>query len=185
MEAIEETIRRIQSGEIYLFANIVNEYQQRIYIYCLRLLRNEDEAEDAVQDIMLKVFEKIKSYHPKVTFTSWMYKVAYNHCLNLLRKRRIRQQFNWLFRQEVTAESAEQSVVKKMVSEPVADALSMLTTEERNLLILRVFEEKTFEEIGEILGKSMDAVTKKYGRVRQKMKNTMEIRGGEPCPKVD
>ncbi|ASA26590.1 RNA polymerase sigma factor [Paenibacillus donghaensis] len=178
---MEDTIRRIQAGEVHLYANIIAVYQNQIYKYCLRLLNNREEAEDAVQDIFLKVYEKIRYYQPKVKFISWLYKVSYNHCLNLLRKKRIQQQVKRILGHERVAESAEQTVEKKIFSEPLAAALDTLTLEERNLLILRIFEEKTFEEIGDILSKNMEAVKKRYGRIRQKLKNNMEIREETLC----
>ncbi|MNC63650.1 RNA polymerase sigma factor YlaC [compost metagenome] len=104
-----------------------------------------------------------------------MYKIAYNHCLNLLRRRKLQQQVSRFFGREAAAESTEQAVENKMFSEPLASALEMLTVEERNLLILRIFEDKSFEEIGEILGKNMEAVKKRYGRIRHKLKAFMEL----------
>lgn len=175
IESIETKIARIQAGEVYIFADIIDTYQNRIYKYCLRLLNNREEAEDAVQDIMLKVFEKVRYYQPKGSFTSWLYKVAYNHCLNLLRRRKLQRQVSRLFGREVAAESAERAAEDTMFSEPLASALEMLTVEERNLLILRIFEDKSFEEIGEILGKNMEAVKKRYGRIRHKLKAFMEL----------
>ncbi|MBT2289943.1 sigma-70 family RNA polymerase sigma factor [Paenibacillus albidus] len=179
MESIEDKIKRIQSGEVYLFADIIDIYQNRIYKYCLRLLHSREEAEDAVQDIMLKVYEKIRYYHLQVSFSSWLYKIAYNHCLNLLRKRKLQQQVQRFFGRESTVDSAERVVEKKMFSEPLASALEMLSLEERNLLILRIFEDKSFEEIAEILGKNMEAIKKRYGRIRHKLKESMESRAKE------
>ncbi|GGF65209.1 RNA polymerase sigma factor [Paenibacillus albidus] len=183
MESIEDKIKRIQSGEIYIFADIIDAYQNRIYKYCLRLLNNKEEAEDAVQDIMLKVYEKIRSYQMQVSFTSWLYKIAYNHCLNLLRRRKLQQQVQRFFGRESTVESAERVVEKQMFSEPLASALEMLSLEERNLLILRIFEDKSFEEIAEILGKNMEAVKKRYGRIRNKLKESMQAKEEEKCAK--
>ncbi len=179
IESIETKIARIQAGEVYIFADIIDTYQNRIYKYCLRLLSNREEAEDAVQDIMLKVFEKVRYYQPKGSFTSWLYKIAYNHCLNLLRRRKLQQQISRLFGREAAAESTEQAVENKMFSEPLASALEKLTVEERNLLILRIFEDKSFEEIGEILGRNMEAVKKRYGRIKHKLKASMDLTAKE------
>ncbi|MFD1908858.1 RNA polymerase sigma factor [Paenibacillus rhizoplanae] len=102
VDPIEEKIRRIQGGEGGLYSDVIRLYQQRIYLYCYRLLNNKEEAEDAVQDILIKAYQNIGQYKPQADFTSWLYKIAYHHCLNLLRRQKFQQQVRKLLRQEVT-----------------------------------------------------------------------------------
>ncbi|WP_334074869.1 MULTISPECIES: RNA polymerase sigma factor [Paenibacillus] len=82
MDPIEEYIRRVRAGEVDRF--------EQIYIYCCRMLGCTQDAQDAVQEIFIKAFTKIRSFEAKATFSSWLYKIAYHHCLNMLRKRNIR-----------------------------------------------------------------------------------------------
>ncbi|WP_340021988.1 sigma-70 family RNA polymerase sigma factor [Paenibacillus sp. FSL K6-1096] len=174
MDSTEEKVRRIQAGEAHLFSDVIRLYQHRIYLYCYRLLNNREEAEDAVQDVLIKAYQNIRQYKPQADFTSWLYKIAYHHCLNQLRRQRFQQQVRKLLRQEVTAKSAEQVVENRLFSGPVAAALEKLKVEERNLLILRIFEDKSFAEIGEILGINTEAARKRYERTRSKLKIDME-----------
>ncbi|GGF98051.1 ECF RNA polymerase sigma factor SigW [Paenibacillus albidus] len=176
MDSIEEKIKRIQAGEVYLFSEIIRLYQQRIYLYCFRLLNNKEEAEDALQDILVKAYQNIGNFQPQANFTSWLYRVAYHHCLNQLRRQKFQNQLQRLLRQDVTAKSAEQIVENRLFSGPVASALEKLSMEERNLVILRIFEDKSFAEIGEILGKSTVTVRKRYERTRRKLKEAIERR---------
>jgi RNA polymerase sigma-70 factor (ECF subfamily) len=117
-------------------------------------------------------------YKPNVLFSSWLYKIAYHYCLNLIRKRNIHQKFKWWFTHELTTESAEETVGKSLFDEPLHSALKQLSVEERNLLVLRVFEEKSFAEIGEILNKSTETVKKRFGRTRIKLQQFMTEEGG-------
>ncbi|KJD39590.1 RNA polymerase sigma factor [Paenibacillus polymyxa] len=164
-EDIEYRIKRVQAGEIQDYAYIVKEYQRQIFVYCWRLLGSEQEAEEAVQDIFVNAFEKISKYKPTVGFSSWLYKMAYHYCLNLIRRKNLQRKFKLtLFTSaDMTSDS-----------EPLSRALDQLNAEERNLLVLRIFEEKTFGEIGEIMNKSEDAIKKKYGRTKTKLKKIME-----------
>ncbi|ETT55612.1 MULTISPECIES: RNA polymerase sigma factor [unclassified Paenibacillus] len=174
MDPIEEKIRRIQGGEGGLYSDVIRLYQQRIYLYCYRLLNNKEEAEDAVQDILIKAYQNIGQYKPQADFTSWLYKIAYHHCLNQLRRQKSRQQLRKLIGQEVTEKSAEQMVENRLFSEPVSAALGKLDVEDRNLLILRIYEDKSFAEISEILGVSTATVRKRYERTREKLKKAIE-----------
>nr|WP_223069102.1 sigma-70 family RNA polymerase sigma factor [Paenibacillus caui] len=170
-EEIEYRIKRVQAGEIQDYSYIVKEYQHQIFVYCWRLLGSKQEAEDAVQEVLVKAFEKINMYRPTVAFSSWLYKMAYHYCLNLIHRKKLQRKFKFgLFNQNMTTASAAQVIERQLFSEPLSQALEKLTAEERNLLVLRVFEEKSFGEIGEIVNKSPEAVKKKYGRTKTKLK---------------
>lgn len=175
-EDIEYRIKRVQAGEIQDYAYIVKGYQRQIFVYCWRLLGSEQEAEEAVQDIFVNAFEKISRYKPTVGFSSWLYKMAYHHCLNLIRRKNLQRKFKLtLFTStNMTSDSPAQVMERQLFSEPLSRALDQLNAEERNLLVLRIFEEKTFGEIGEIMNKSEDAIKKKYGRTKTKLKKIME-----------
>ncbi|MBG9793367.1 DNA-directed RNA polymerase subunit sigma [Paenibacillus dendritiformis] len=174
MDGIEEKVIQVQAGDVHEYACIlVERFQQPLYRYCTRLLGNRQEAEDAVQEVLVKAYEKIHLYQPVVSFSSWLYKIAYHHCLNLLRRRQLQRKIMWMFRPDDLAPSAEQRMTDELFDEPLASAWLSLSGEERSLLVLRVFEEKSFEEIGTIMNKNREAVKKRYGRVRQKLKSVI------------
>jgi RNA polymerase sigma factor (sigma-70 family) len=181
---LEELIVRIQKGDTEKYALIVKAFQQSIYRYCYRMLENTQDAEDAVQDILVKGYQSIHRYTPKVNFSAWLYRIAYNHCLNLLRRRRLHKQVMRIFRPEFIAASPEQELDARLYNPSLSVALSRLSLEERNMLILRVFEEKTYAEISDILGVSPNALTKRMNRIKLKvqeaMKSEEEITWDEP-----
>ncbi|MFP4976540.1 RNA polymerase sigma factor [Paenibacillus sp. CN-4] len=173
-EETEYRIRQVQAGDIQAYDYIVKKHQRQIFVYCWRLLGSEQEAEDAVQDILVHAFERIRQYKPTVSFSAWLYKMAYHHCLNLIRRRQLQRKFSLLLPRGQTAESPDETMERRLFSEPLSRALDRLTAEERNLLVLRVFEEKSFEEIGQITGRSQEAAKKKYARTKTKLKTVME-----------
>ncbi|MEZ2659849.1 RNA polymerase sigma factor [Aneurinibacillus aneurinilyticus] len=185
MTLIEEWILQIvEKGENEAFTNIIETFQKPIFMYCYRLLGNRQEAEDATQDIFFKAYQKLEQYKPVCSFSSWIYKIAYNHCLDLSRKRKTYQRIKRLFTFNPVTESIEQTFEKQLFSESLTYALSKLSLQERNLLILRIFEEKTFDEIGLIFGKSTVAVKKQYERTKNKVKkqiNESEAKEHEEC----
>jgi len=170
---MKERIIAVQGGAIDEYAYIVEEYQQQIYIFCCRLLSNEQEAEDAVQEILFKGYSGLHNYTHIVSFNAWLYKIAYNHCISLLRKRKLQSKMLWWAKDDMVTESTEDSVVKHVFSEPITRVLTGLSPYERSLLILHVFQEKTFNEIGEIVGKSPEAVRKKISRIKDRLKQLL------------
>lgn len=172
---LEELIVSIQKGNTEQYALIVRAFQKPIYRYCYRLLENKQDAEDAVQDILVKGYQSIHQYKPKVHFSAWIYRIAYNHCLNLLRKRRLQKQVMRIFRPEVMSASPEQELDDRLYKPSLSAALSRLSLELRNMLILRVFEEKTYIEISEILGVRPNALTKRMNRIKLKVQEAMKL----------
>ncbi|WP_353049494.1 RNA polymerase sigma factor [Paenibacillus sp. ISL-20] len=152
---------------------MVREYQRQLYIYCCRLLGSEQGAEDAVQEIFLKAYKSITKYKPSVSFNAWLYKIAYHHCLNVIHRRQLSQKLGRLWKGQIFAESAEQEYLRGTFSEPLLRALVNLTVQDRSLLILYAFHDKTYAEIGEITGKSSEAVRKKLTRIRKRLKDAM------------
>lgn len=138
--SIGKIVQRIQQGEREEFAMIVQVFQQPIFRYCCRLLGNRQDAEDAVQDVLFKAYQSIGQYKPTASFSSWLYRIACNHCLNLLRRRRMQSRLMRIFKPETAAESPEQKVEESLYSEILQGALMKLSLEERNMLVLRVFE---------------------------------------------
>lgn len=88
---LEELIISIQKGNIERYAFIVRAFQTPIYRYCYRLLENKQDAEDAVQDVLVKGYQSIHQYKSQMHFSAWLYRIAYHHCLNLLRRRRLQK----------------------------------------------------------------------------------------------
>ncbi|WP_172253203.1 RNA polymerase sigma factor [Saccharibacillus deserti] len=158
------SIERVRNGETDAYGDIIAAFEKSIYLYALYLLRNRDEAEDAAQEIFIKAFRKIDQYQGGV-FSSWLYKIAYHHCLDLLRKRKridkLLGRYILQKKQDLPAHSAYEDEIYEM--------LNALNGEERQILLLRALEEYSYKEIGEILDMNPVTARKKYARIRQKL----------------
>lgn len=174
MKQVEAVIVRVQNGEIEQYSWIVDMYQQPIYRYCCRLLGNRQDAEDAVQDILVKAYQSLRRYKPTVSFSAWLYRIAWNHCLNLLRRRQLQARVMRIFRPETVAAGPEQLVEERLYSPVLSAALMQLSLEERNILVLRVFEELTFQEMSEILNSSANSLHKRMERIKHKVREAMK-----------
>lgn len=157
------------------FDNIVEEYTNLIFNYCFRMLRNKHEAEDAVQEIFIKAYKAWIKESNIVSLVSWLYRIAYNHCLNIIRRRRLFEFIN--LTEEIPSEqtSSKDDVVEGTLSEELKYALSKLSPEQRTVVILRVIEEMEYEEIGAILNKKSENVRKIYERAKKKLQSCWYI----------
>jgi RNA polymerase sigma-70 factor (ECF subfamily) len=90
-EAADEAalVRRIVAGEGHRYSVLVERYQRRLYWSCLRLVGDPDEAEDVVQEAFVRAYERLGDFDPTYRFYTWIYRIARNRSLNVLRRRRV------------------------------------------------------------------------------------------------
>ena len=84
----EETIRQAQAGDVAAFEQLYRRHSRRIYSLCLRMVKNQTEAEDLTQEAFLQVFRKIHTFQGKSAFSTWLHRVSVNTVLMSLRKRK-------------------------------------------------------------------------------------------------
>ncbi|MFD0713102.1 RNA polymerase sigma factor [Paenibacillus sp. GCM10027626] len=169
----QDLLRAIKDGDTECYAEIVRRYQQQLFVYCYHLLVQREEAEDAVQEVLIKAFEKLERYRYEQSFSAWLYKIAYHHCMNVLKKRKRWTLINGLlkFQSESAVEEDGYNKVERDELKRMHDkALQRLTPLERSLIVLRVIEERPYEEISAILNSSCPALRKKVERTKTKLR---------------
>lgn len=171
---IEQIVQEIQQGDIEQFRTVIQQFQRQIYVYCKCLLNDKDQAEDAVQEIFIKSYQDMNSYSPTVSFQAWLYKIAYNHCLNLNKKKaRDRKLFN-IFK-ELYRPSLQHQIDSPSDLQYLLNPLSM---EEKHILLLRAVEQYSYDEIAEVMDLKPATIRKKYERLRKKLKNEHHAQEG-------
>ncbi|HMB00698.1 MAG TPA: sigma-70 family RNA polymerase sigma factor [Spirochaetota bacterium] len=80
-------IERIKLGETELFAVLLDKYQDRLYAFVLRTVRNEDDAVDIVQEVFFKAYRSLSSYKARAKFSTWLFRIGYNHAVDFIRKK--------------------------------------------------------------------------------------------------
>ncbi|WP_420901811.1 RNA polymerase sigma factor [Paenibacillus alvei] len=162
---IEEVVAQVQSGDKQAYRVILQHYERQMYTYCYYILKNHAETEDAVQEIFIRAYENLYQYNRRVSFSAWLYKVAYHHLINL-KKKKIR----WLnLIKQVEKQNVHFEIAFSQHETIVSQLLTYLTAEERHILLLKAVEQYTFEEISEIMGLKSATVRKKYERLRAKL----------------
>ncbi|HML49737.1 MAG TPA: sigma-70 family RNA polymerase sigma factor, partial [Clostridia bacterium] len=90
MQENERLIKRAQNGNSDAFEELVSPYESRIYAICLRIMGNREDALDCAQDAMLRIFRALGEYRYQAAFTTWLFRITTNVCLDALRRQKVR-----------------------------------------------------------------------------------------------
>ena len=159
------------------YSEIVGRYQGKLFAYMYRLIGDRDEAEDLLQDVFIKAFKNLHSYDTSRKFSSWIYRIAHNEAVNRIKRKYLKKFVSWedvsSTKDRLEISSAEEGVDKAwMRKESVREvdaAINRLPLKYRQVLILRYYSDKSYEEIGEILGKPVNTVGTLINRAKVKL----------------
>lgn len=139
-------------------------HQPLIYAFCFRLLNNEDDAQDAMQSAFIAAFRSISRFRGDSSVKTWLYRIATNESLDVLRKRKVAAG-----RLDVQTECADQT--NEVTNRITVDAvLRRVGAQHRVLLILRYWEELSYEEIAGVVGLPLSTVKMRLHRAREEFK---------------
>lgn len=152
-----QAIAACQQGEREAFDRLVERYQRDVYRLCYRYVNNHQDANDMAQDVFLKAYRAIGRFRGDSSFSTWLYRIAVNTCLNFRAARRLPQD-------ELPADLADggASAAERMHeaerAERVRDAVARLPEKQRATLILKIYQDLTHEEVAGILGSTVGTV---------------------------
>jgi RNA polymerase sigma-70 factor (ECF subfamily) len=153
---LTETIARARSGDAEAWGELFRQYAPGIFRFCRRALPTREDAEDATTEIFMKVREKLDQYDPSRPFTAWLYKVSANHCWDILRRRRIRQDLETGEVETLPLEHPDpgqlDQLLEESTSQQVRAALDKLPARARMALVLRYYSDMSYDEIAGALG---------------------------------
>jgi RNA polymerase sigma-70 factor (ECF subfamily) len=175
---MKKYIDQVLQGDPNAFEMIVRQYEKKIFAFCYYMLGNRQEAEDAAQEAFLKAYQNLKSYqhHSDDLLMAWLYKIAANHCRTLHKKKKRWLHLMPLFGRHDYEKSAEQ--VFSDQAEVQLQLLEGLSAEEREILVLRVIEDRPYQVISAILDISEATVRKRFERIKVKLRRNKEQWGG-------
>jgi RNA polymerase sigma-70 factor (ECF subfamily) len=163
-------VARCLKGEAAAFEPLVNRYQRVLFGVALRLLGNYEDAKDATQNTFIRAYEHLDSFDANRRFFSWIYRIAVNESLNLRRARRP-QPFDGVV--EVSGGQAEAVEASERAAR-VEHAISHLSEEYREVVVLRYFGELSYEEISEAVGVPEKTVKSRLFSARQRLAAELE-----------
>jgi len=169
-----EVIERVKQGEKDLFEILVRRYEGKLFALAWRMLHNRADAEDAVQEAFVKAYRSLKRFRGEARFSTWLYRIAVNHILNMLRKAsRLRRRDLDLERIPSTL-TPSYAARQKELEVAVARAIDQLPLRQRAIFHMRYEEERPHAEIAEILGISEGAVKASYHHAVTKLRKSLK-----------
>lgn len=179
-------IDRARRGDKLAFSQLVQAYQRPVYNLTYRMLGDSEEAEDAAQETFLRAYASLKQYNPEHKFSTWLFSIANHHCIDRLRKRRgnsVSIDDNSVL-ENLTGDAPqpEHAAVANERRVEVQHLLGRLEPEYRTPLILRYWEDYSYEEIAEVMQLSIPAVKSRLFRARQQMAELYQGRAPAVTP---
>lgn len=173
-EELVQTI--VASNDTLLFGMLYDRYAKRVYNKCNGFARSEDEAEDLTQDVFLNIFVKLGSFQGRSKFSSWVYALTYNYCVNYVnrnKERKIKDKTDSLDVDEhnLAAEVEDKSLFR-MRSENLKKALELAPPEEKTLLLLKYQDDVSIKELAALMDIGESAVKMRLKRAKARLVET-------------
>ncbi len=160
-----EQVKKFIAGDESAFNKIVMKYQQRIYWHARRMTGNHLDADEIVQEVLLVLYNKLKNFQFKSSLYTWIYKITSTRSINYIKKKNLKQFFSIEDNEAISLKSKE-DIVKDIETREklnrLEKVLQKLPAKQKEVFILRSFDELSYEEISEITGKSVGGLKANY-----------------------
>lgn len=169
-----ELIQQFKKGDNSAFRQLVERYQDSVINVSYRFLRNKEEAEEIAQETFLKVYLSANSYQPKTKFSTWLFKIVVNSCLNKLRDKK---KFSFSQLEEnlpaPTEEQPDKSLEREELKKLVKEAIDSLPENQRTVILLNQYEGFSYQDTAKILDCSVSAVESRLFRAKENLKKIL------------
>jgi RNA polymerase sigma-70 factor (ECF subfamily) len=151
-----DLIARARAGDTQAWGDLYREFAPAIFRFCRRAMPTREDAEDATMEIFMKLRDKLVQYDQSRPFAAWLYRVAANHCWDMLRRRKARHDKDTQDIEDLPLEAPEPNQLEKLIeertSEEVRKALDKLGARARMALVMRYYSDMSYDEIADALG---------------------------------
>jgi RNA polymerase sigma-70 factor (ECF subfamily) len=160
-ESLNRAVEALQQGSAEAFHILYNNYAQKVYRFCLRMLSDAETAQDAFQETFIRVYENRESFHGS-NFAAWLFTIARNTCLNHIRSRKEQEPFDEVFHGYDSNDGNSDPILKSQIEQAIAD----LPTPLREALLLREYEDFSYQEIADTLDIDLSLAKVRVHRAR-------------------
>ncbi len=183
-------VQRAAKGERDAFSQLLQQYQKPIYNLALRMVGDREDAADLTQDVFLKAWRSLPFFKEECSFSTWLYRLASNICIDFLRHQKRRRTVSLVFLDRDDEETAydppsgepepEQLLLRREQLRELARAMDALEVEYRQILTLRVIDGLDYSQIAEILECKVGTVKSRLSRARAKLRLNLQKIGNQP-----
>ncbi|KPM47743.1 RNA polymerase sigma factor [Jiulongibacter sediminis] len=166
----EELVRLYVSSQKNLyFEELYERYSEKVYRKCLSFVKDQAKAEDFTHDIFLKVITKIGTFKESARFSTWLYSITYNYCMDMLRKQKRLQEDSLEEPMEFVEENVDHELLS-MKKEGLQKSLEEISPDEKAMLLMKYQDEFSIKEIAQTFQISESATKMRLLRTKEKMK---------------
>ena|SRR5690554_900454 len=181
-----ELVVHALNGEQSAYAELMERYRESIYYMLLKMVNNADDAEDLMIEAFGKAFNRLSQYHPSYAFSTWMFKIASNNCIDFIRRERKKRTMSidtgiknddgemMTFDIESEGRDPEEEIIRDQRLEAMREVVMKLKPRYRDLVILRYFKEYSYDEIAQELDLPLGTVKAQLFRARGFLANLMK-----------
>lgn len=184
----QELVERAKKGDETAFEVLVTDNEKRIYNLCRRLTGNPEDAAELTQEAFLNAWRGLSRFQGESSFSTWLYRLASNACIDFLRKVKRRQNLSMTVSLDDEEEARqvelpderyapERELERTEVRQAVAAGLERLTPEHRQVLVMREINGLSYAEIGAVLGLEEGTVKSRIARARNALRKVLTERG--------
>lgn len=174
-------LKAVKGGDTQRFHEIESRYHDKILFYLWHLVGSKEEAEDILQDVLVKVYKSMDQFDNRKHFSSWIYRIAHNEAINHLKKRNRCRSISWedivSTKDRLSAsgheDSPQEDWIRKERRTEVREALQELPPKYREVLLFRYYFEKSYDEIAEIIEKPRSTVGTLISRAKRRLVEIM------------
>jgi len=166
----EELVKLFKKGDENAFSVLLSRHQRPVYNFIYKYLGSSESSEEAFQEVFLRVIRSIQDYKPTAKFTTWLYTIARNYCIDHCRKAKFRRHLSlsksveddgvetWQDRVESSEPGVEEVVRARQLADHLKEVLERLNPEQKEVFLLRETQNLPFDEIAKVTGVSTNTV---------------------------
>jgi RNA polymerase sigma-70 factor (ECF subfamily) len=184
----EHLMVQLAHGSHYAFEELLSRYETAVVTFCYAFMRSRETSEDVAQETFMRVFRNAQRYQPVAKFTTWLYKIAANLCINELKKGKLRQTLSLhestgpdpdgtkVIERIASGEASPLTEAENLeVQTLIGKAIEHLPDDQRTTLVMVEFHHMQYQEIAEVLGVSVSAIKMRIKRARETLRETLKI----------
>ncbi|MFD2368728.1 RNA polymerase sigma factor [Brevibacillus sp. GCM10020057] len=184
MKDDNDCVREVLAGDKEAYGFLIHKYKDKIYTLLLRMIHDAQDAQDLTQECFIKAYHYLHSFDPERKFSSWLYRIATNLCLNALQARQKNQRHpaEWDDEWLIDESSPEAILLQKEHISEIRDVIQELPEHYRIVLLLRYLEDMSYQEISAVLEVPVSTVQVRLHRAKLNLRTRFQSswKGGKP-----
>lgn len=171
-----ELITSFLNGNESSFNRLAKKYQEKIYWHARRMTGNHLDADEVLQEVLIVMYNKLNTFKFESSVYSWIYRITATRSLNFIKRRKLKSLFSLqsIENSKQSGESVIKDLEDKQKVEELEKKLQRIPTKQREVFVMRNFEELSYDEIAEITGKSVGALKANYFHAVKKLKEMVK-----------